>query len=209
MKPRSISTGFTLIELLIVIAIILILIAIALPNFLEAQVRAKVTRVKTEQRSLETALFAYRVQNPRFPFGEAGPEPPYLRQPGYRNFPTIDVVHELTTPVAFIERVDFRDPFIANTIIDPAGFEISYYFFLNYETFHYARPTNTSFEGWCLCSFGPDQSDSGCAWLPIIEKESRRIAYEALYNPTNGTRSRGDIARYGGFVPAAVGTLGK
>lgn len=38
--------GFTLIELLIVIAIILILIAIALPNFLEAQIRAKVTKAK-------------------------------------------------------------------------------------------------------------------------------------------------------------------
>jgi len=38
--------GFTLIELLIVIAIILILIAIALPNFLEAQIRARMTRAK-------------------------------------------------------------------------------------------------------------------------------------------------------------------
>ncbi|MBW7937580.1 MAG: prepilin-type N-terminal cleavage/methylation domain-containing protein, partial [Candidatus Omnitrophica bacterium] len=36
------KAGFTLIELLIVIAIILILISIALPNFLEAQMRAKV-----------------------------------------------------------------------------------------------------------------------------------------------------------------------
>ncbi|MBK7496274.1 MAG: prepilin-type N-terminal cleavage/methylation domain-containing protein [Candidatus Omnitrophica bacterium] len=35
------TRGFTLIELLIVIAIILILIGIALPNFLEAQVRAR------------------------------------------------------------------------------------------------------------------------------------------------------------------------
>ena len=43
--------GFTLIELLIVIAIILILIAIALPNFLEAQERARVTRAKAELRN--------------------------------------------------------------------------------------------------------------------------------------------------------------
>lgn len=51
--------GFTLIELLIVIAIILILIAIALPNFLEAQIRARVTKANGELRSLATALFDY------------------------------------------------------------------------------------------------------------------------------------------------------
>jgi prepilin-type N-terminal cleavage/methylation domain-containing protein len=54
-----VKKGFTLIELLIVIAIILILIAIALPNFLEAQIRARVTKASGELRSLATALFDY------------------------------------------------------------------------------------------------------------------------------------------------------
>ena len=53
------SRGFTLIELLIVIAIILILIAIALPNFLEAQIRARVTRAKAEIRTLAISMEAY------------------------------------------------------------------------------------------------------------------------------------------------------
>jgi len=59
--------GFTLIELLIVIAIIAILAAIAVPNFLEAQVRAKVSRVKADQRSLATGLEAYYVDNNSYP----------------------------------------------------------------------------------------------------------------------------------------------
>lgn len=48
--------GFTLIELLIVIAIILILISIALPNFLEAQIRAKVAQTRGNMRSIQMAM---------------------------------------------------------------------------------------------------------------------------------------------------------
>lgn len=62
MKRFSFSRGFTLIELLIVIAIILILIAIALPNFLEAQIRAKVTRENSEMRTIATAIEALRTE---------------------------------------------------------------------------------------------------------------------------------------------------
>jgi len=51
--------GFTLIELLIVIAIILILISIALPNFLEAQLRAKITSTKGCLQAYRTAQESY------------------------------------------------------------------------------------------------------------------------------------------------------
>src|SRR5437773_12166494 len=59
--------AFTLIELLIVVAIIAILAAIAVPNFLEAQTRAKVSRVKSDLRSYATAVESYTVDNNKVP----------------------------------------------------------------------------------------------------------------------------------------------
>ena len=50
--------AFTLIELLIVVAIIAILAAIAVPNFLEAQTRSKVSRALADMRSIKTVNFS-------------------------------------------------------------------------------------------------------------------------------------------------------
>src|SRR5687767_14671971 len=66
--------GFTLIELLIVVAIIAILAAIAVPNFLEAQVRAKVSRGRADMRSVTTAIESYAVDNGKYPpMSDRGP----------------------------------------------------------------------------------------------------------------------------------------
>lgn len=61
------SYAFTLIELLIVVAIIAILAAIAVPNFLEAQVRAKTSRAKNEMRAIATAMEAYAIDYNHYP----------------------------------------------------------------------------------------------------------------------------------------------
>ena len=60
-------SGFTLIELLIVVAIIGILAAIAVPNFLNAQTRAKIARVYSDIKAQGTALEQYRLDNNNYP----------------------------------------------------------------------------------------------------------------------------------------------
>lgn len=55
------NKGFTLIELLIVVAIIGILAAIAVPNFLNAQTRAKIARGQADMRSVATGIETLRL----------------------------------------------------------------------------------------------------------------------------------------------------
>ena len=59
--------GFTLIELLISVGIITILASIAVPNFLEAQTRSKVSRVKNDLRVIAGALEAYHADHNVYP----------------------------------------------------------------------------------------------------------------------------------------------
>jgi prepilin-type N-terminal cleavage/methylation domain-containing protein len=96
----ELKSGFTLIELLIVVAIIAILAAIAVPNFLEAQVRSKVARVYADLRTLQTGLEAYRVDYNRYPIDY-----------GYEERRTWS---QITTPVAYLTSIP------NDTIYDPS-----------------------------------------------------------------------------------------
>jgi type II secretion system protein G len=70
MKKRN-SKGFTLIELLIVVAIIGIIVAIAIPNLLNAIQRAKQKRTMADMRSAGTAAEAYAVDFNSYPASAA------------------------------------------------------------------------------------------------------------------------------------------
>ena len=70
MKKRT-NKGFTLIELLIVVAIIGIIVAIAIPNLLNAIQRAKQKRTMADMRSSGTAAEAYAVDFNHYPAAAA------------------------------------------------------------------------------------------------------------------------------------------
>ncbi len=182
--------GFTLIELLIVVAIIGILAAIAVPNFLNAQVRAKVARVKGDLKAVGSALEMYKLDNRVYPLG---PGPDLL------SWSTV-----LTTPVSYITNVNMLDPFGgADKFSFGSAFDIQkgykYFCFKYYPD----NPTSTwvgraglaqrSMEGYLLYSFGPDHAQTALEWYAVGEGNRGMI-----YHTTNGLNSHGDIGITGG-----------
>ena len=85
-----------MIELMVTVAIIAILAAIGVPNFLEAQTRSKVSRTAADMRSIRTALEAYRVDNNYYPETDTGTETVYS--------PGVGLIR-CTTPISYITSV--------------------------------------------------------------------------------------------------------
>lgn len=194
--------AFTLIELLIVVAVIALLAAIALPNFLEAQTRAKVARVKADIRVLVTATEAYHVDHQNYP--------PPARQNGSQGIIPYDEPYfetkassALTTPIAYMTSLCY------DVFGDDEGDDVPYPFRFHYATRHYADlwdqefgplPLSQNFEFYAYRTTGANACDIAYLYLSQGPDNHHNAPDEpdppCPYDPTNGSTSRGDLVYF-------------
>ena len=189
--PRR-KSAFTLIELLIVVAIIAILAAIAIPNYLTAQIRARIARVKGDHHNLAVAIESYRTDNDDYPRAVGG---------AYAN-----ELLPLTTPIPYITTnpVDVFKPW--DNAPQDTDHDGNYKNGMNPENKHYdfirfiiSGQSVPNQLWWFVFSLGPDHdeefnySPSNFPYTPVLVNTLRGSQYEV----TNGLISSGDIRTFG------------
>ena len=171
MNPNA----FTLIELLVVVAIIGILSGIALPNYLNSLVKAKMAKAQADMNAIRTAIESFHLDNHKYPT--------WTYPDGEHKNPVKLRLIPLTSPIPYMSTIPI-DPFIS--IWEYKAYD-TYDYVDAWSSITYKKDTilDISFRcsEWRLASAGPDG----------------RVTFGSSYsyNVTNGIRSVGDIVLTG------------
>ena len=184
--------GFTLIELLIVVAIIAILAAIAIPNFLAAQTRSKVSSVRANFTTLATGLESYYVDNNEYI--------PAWNEDELRWYYPWERLTRLTTPIAYLS--SFPKDVFENNDATNWTYWGGYYWYEDrkstkeyWQTYIPRIAARTQIQ-YVIISKGPNLLDD--FWVPSPSQVRE-------YDPTNGIISIGDLRYWGpGNIPTAA-----
>jgi len=176
---KSGSSKTTLIIILLSVVVVFgccffaFIAAIAVPNFLEAQVRSKVARSKADFRSLSTALETYYLDNNVYPPN-----------------PTVDGDYSwltrLNTPIQYVSTDQIYDVFASQPE------RVRYFAFENEPNYP------DDFPSYIVFGAGPDTD-----FDLTLNNNGQFTGISTLddltnleYDPSNGTISNGDIIRY-------------
>ncbi len=187
------NRGFTLIELLVVVAIIGILAAIAVPNFHDSLIRARVARMKNDTRVLGMAIENYCVDNGWYPYGKGcDPTERLCTVSGTLETVMNEKLPQIISPIAYTRNipVDLFNRPISSKDDKRLDYTLTYAHLFQQVIMRGGcgdAPYSTEKAAWTysVYSIGPDKKAN----------QYYDLAYwmQMPYDPSNGITSSGDI----------------
>jgi type II secretory pathway pseudopilin PulG len=190
-----VSPGFSAIELLLVAGIISLLVAVAVPNFLDAKVRAEVADVQITLNRTSNAIKMYRTDYNRLPEKltfSSGPSLQRLVNAGYPQVSSIPVDRFKTGLDSELLGPLYEDNYITYDNINNPQSLNTYSKLLRRERYDSFTPGSNN--QWILKSIGPDRTDFADEGLGRGTFQ-QNLNGLTLYDTSNGIFSLGEIVK--------------